>query len=76
VHRSIRNAEIAGMEYLRGVFRRASLSNTDDRNDLLGHPDSLVLSEDGVRQGRTRVAVDSAGTIVGFSTYRIAQSVT
>ena len=73
--RSIRNAVNAERDTLRGVFRRASLSNEDDRSYLLGHPESFVLSEEGVRQGRTRVAVESNGTIVGFASYRIAQSV-
>ena len=39
----IRNAE-ADMEDLLGIFRRASLSNENDRGLLQEHPEWLVLS--------------------------------
>jgi len=35
-------------------------------------PEWLVLSDQGVLEGRMRVAVDSDGTIVGFATYLIS----
>jgi len=67
----IRTAVVPDLEVLRGVFRRASLSNEGDRELLLAHPDSLVLSDEGIRQGRTRVAIEPGGGIVGFATWII-----
>ena len=49
---SIRDAEIADMDELQGVFQRASLSNENDRGPLLEHPEWLMLSDRGVREGR------------------------
>ena len=69
---SIRTAVVTDIESLRGVFRRASLSNDCDRHHLLAHPASLMLSDDGVRQARTRVAVESDGEImVGFASWLV-----
>jgi GNAT superfamily N-acetyltransferase len=65
----IRSAVVADLEVLRGVFRRASLSNEGDQELLLAHPASLVLSDEGVRDGRTRVAIEPGGAIVGFATW-------
>jgi ribosomal protein S18 acetylase RimI-like enzyme len=72
---AIRGAELADIEGLQGVFRRASLSNENDRGQLLEHPEWLVLSETGVREGRVRVAVDESDTVVGFATYLIGDGV-
>jgi GNAT superfamily N-acetyltransferase len=71
----IRDAETTDMDDLRGVFRRASLSNENDRGLLREHPEWLVLSDQGVIEGRTRVAVDDAGTVTGFATYLISDGV-
>jgi ribosomal protein S18 acetylase RimI-like enzyme len=68
----IRDAELTDMDDLRGVFRRASLSNKNDRGLLQEHPEWLVLSDEGVLDGRMRVAIDDDATIVGFATYLIA----
>jgi len=68
---SIRDAGIADMEDLQGVFQRASLSNENDRGPLLEHPEWLVLSDKGVLEGRTRVAVGEGDVVVGFATYLI-----
>jgi ribosomal protein S18 acetylase RimI-like enzyme len=68
----IRDAELTDMDDLQGVFRRASLSNENDRGLLQEHPEWLVLSDDGVLDGRVRVAVDDDDTVVGFATYLIA----
>jgi GNAT superfamily N-acetyltransferase len=68
----IRYAALSDMEELQGVFRRASLSNEDDREHLLAHPESLVLADDGVREHRRRVAADSSGSIVGFASFLIS----
>jgi GNAT superfamily N-acetyltransferase len=53
---------------VRGVFRRSSLANAGDRGVLLAHPDVLIWAGGSLRDGRTRVAVDAGGTIVGFAT--------
>jgi hypothetical protein len=68
---SIRDAGMADLENLRGVFQRASLSNENDRGPLLEHPESLVLSDNGVMEGRMRVAVGEGDAVVGFATYLI-----
>jgi len=49
------------------VFARASLSNVGDRDALLAHPEALVLEEDGIAEGLTRVATNG-DDIVGFAT--------
>ncbi len=51
----IRDAEITDMDDLQGLFQRASLSNQHDRGLLLEHPEWLVLSKEGVLEGRMRV---------------------
>jgi GNAT superfamily N-acetyltransferase len=68
---SIRAADMTDMEHLQGVFRRASLSNEGDRGPLLEQPEWLVLNNSGVLEGRTRVAVEDDGAVVGFATYLI-----
>jgi GNAT superfamily N-acetyltransferase len=68
----IRTAVAADFEVLSGIFRAASLSNPGDREFLLARTEALVLSDAGVRQGRTRVAVDPDGTIDGFAICLIA----
>jgi len=68
----IRDAETTDMDELQGVFRRASLSNENDRGLLQEHPEWLVLSDEGLQEGRTRVAVDDDGTVAGFVTYLIS----
>jgi len=71
----IRYADMSDMADLRGIFRRASLSNEDDREQLFANPDSLVLAEDGVRELRTRVALDMSESIIGFASYLISGNV-
>lgn len=68
----IRDADITDMHDLQGVFRRASLSNENDRALLLQHPEWLILSNEGVLEGRMRVAMDEDGGVVGFATYAIS----
>jgi ribosomal protein S18 acetylase RimI-like enzyme len=73
---AIRTAVLADMDCLSEVFRRASLSNEGDRDHLLAHPESLVLSDDGVRQGRTRVAVGpDHHEVVGFASWLVKDGV-
>jgi ribosomal protein S18 acetylase RimI-like enzyme len=50
------------------VYRRASLSNEGDRDNLLAHPEFLILGPDGLAEGRTHVA-EQDGTVVGFATW-------
>ena len=40
---TIRYAVVSDMAELRGIFRRASFSNENDREQLVAHPESLVL---------------------------------
>ena len=69
---AIRAAVLADLEALRGVFRRASLSNSGDRGHLLANPEHLVLSDTGIAEGRTRVAVDPEAGIVGFASWLVS----
>ena len=64
---ALRQAVPADLPALAEVFRRASLSNDGDRAALLAHPEVVDLDDTGVREGRTRVAVDDS-RIVGFAT--------
>jgi GNAT superfamily N-acetyltransferase len=50
------------------VFRRASLSNAGDRDNLLAHPEHLILGPEGLAEGRTYVAEED-GSVVGFATW-------
>ncbi len=59
---SIRAAVPADLDAVRDVFRRASLSNDDDRASLLAHPEALELAA-----LPSRVAVVE-GRVVGFAT--------
>jgi GNAT superfamily N-acetyltransferase len=51
-----------------GVYRSASLSNAGDRDNLLAHPEYLVLEPEGLAEGRTLVA-EEEGALVGFATW-------
>src|SRR5690349_3045880 len=50
------------------VYRSASLSNADDRDNLLAHPEYLVLGPEGLAEGRTYVA-EEEGSVAGFATW-------
>jgi ribosomal protein S18 acetylase RimI-like enzyme len=50
------------------VYRSASLSNAGDRDNLLAHPEYLVLGAEGLAEGRTYIAEDG-GSVVGFATW-------
>lgn len=50
------------------VYRRASLSNAGDRDNLLAHPEYLLLAPEGLAEGRTYVAEED-GSVVGFATW-------
>lgn len=64
----VRTAGAGDLPALREVYRRASLSNEGDAPALLANPHFLELPEDHVRAGRTRVATDDDGAVVGFAT--------
>jgi GNAT superfamily N-acetyltransferase len=51
-----------------GVYRRASLSNAGDRDNLLAHPEYLILGPEGLAEGRMYVA-EEGGSVVGFATW-------
>jgi ribosomal protein S18 acetylase RimI-like enzyme len=72
---TIRNARLTEMPELQGIYERASLSNEQDHGRLLDNPEWLVFTEDGVREGRTRVAADHRDSAVGFATYRIVDGI-
>jgi GNAT superfamily N-acetyltransferase len=50
------------------VYRRASLSNAADRDNLLAHPEYLVLGREGLAEGRTYVAEED-GAVAGFASW-------
>jgi GNAT superfamily N-acetyltransferase len=56
------------------VYRSASLSNAGDRDNLLAHPEYLVLGPEGLAEGRTYVAEED-GSLVGFATWIEARGV-
>jgi GNAT superfamily N-acetyltransferase len=64
----IRDAVPGDLAVLREVFRRSSLSNGGERENLLAHPEVLELSGAAVAEGRTRAAVTD-GRIVGFASW-------
>jgi len=70
---AIRDAVLGDLNALREIFRRASLSNEGDRRLLAEHPEFLELSDAGVREGRTRIAV-MANAPAGFATLAIRAS--
>src|SRR4051794_9429972 len=63
---SVRDAVPGDEPALARIFRRASLSNAGDRDVLLAHPEALTLPDDVLASGRTRVATDADGAVVGF----------
>ena len=46
----------ADLPVLRDLYRRASLSNSGNAAALLAHPEALILTEEGIGAGRSRVA--------------------
>jgi GNAT superfamily N-acetyltransferase len=62
----IRAAGPADVAALKDLYRRSSLHNDGDRDNLLADPEVLDWSDDAVRAGRTWVATARDGPIVGF----------
>ena len=73
--RLIRLGTLADLPAAAGVYRRASLSNAGDRDNLLAHPDYLILRPEGLAEGRTYVA-EEEGSVAGFATWARADGVT
>jgi N-acetylglutamate synthase-like GNAT family acetyltransferase len=67
----IRAACTGDLPALRDVFRRSSLSNEGDRDLLLARPEVLELTDVGITEGRTQVAVGADDEILGFITTRL-----
>lgn len=63
----IRQSRLEDLGELTEIFRDASLSNAEDRENLLAHPEFLVLSDTAIVDGHLRVA-EIDGVIVGFAT--------
>jgi GNAT superfamily N-acetyltransferase len=68
---SIRNASDGDSAVLRSIYRRASLSNSGDREVLLKNAESLLWDDKLISSGGVRVLVDADGAIVGFATTAI-----
>jgi GNAT superfamily N-acetyltransferase len=64
----IRLGTAADLPAAASVYRRASLSNAGDRDNLLAHPEYLILGPEGLAEGRTHVAEED-GSVVGFATW-------
>ena len=73
--RLIRLGTLADLPAAERVYRRASLSNAGDRDNLLAHPEYLVLGPEGLAEGRMYVAEED-GSVVGFATWARADGVT
>jgi GNAT superfamily N-acetyltransferase len=63
----IRDAVPDEVGALEDLQRRASLVWEDYRDQLLAHPDAIVLDPAAVTDGLVRVAVDDSGRRLGFS---------
>jgi GNAT superfamily N-acetyltransferase len=62
----IREAQMSDVAALSDLYRRSSLSNDGDRDQLLAAPGALIFDAAAVHAGRTRVA-EVHGRIVGFA---------
>lgn len=60
----------ADLPVLRVLYRKASMSNSGNVAALLAHPEALQLTDEGISEGRTRVATWTGDHIVGFATTR------
>jgi GNAT superfamily N-acetyltransferase len=64
----IRLGRPADLPAASNIYRGASLSNAGDRDNLLAHPEHLILGPAGLAEGRTYVA-EEEGSLVGFATW-------
>ena len=60
----------ADAEAMQEIFRAASLSNEGDRDELLAHPQFLLLPADLPASGRAVVTVDESYGPVAFASLR------
>ena len=67
----IRNAIVEDAAALADVFRRSSLSNEADRENLLANPELLEYREILIPAGLTRLAVADQGHVAGFVSFSI-----
>jgi GNAT superfamily N-acetyltransferase len=65
---SVRRATAEDVPALSDIYRRSSLSNVADRAGLLASPHLMEWAGDGVTAGRTQVAVETGGRLLGFAT--------
>ncbi len=65
-----RPATEADAEAMQEIFRAASLSNEADRDELLAHPELLVLPADLPQSGRAVVTIDDSHGPVAFASLR------
>jgi GNAT superfamily N-acetyltransferase len=72
---TLRDATLPDHQVLEDVFRRASLSNENDRDRLMEHPEWLALPTQGIREGRMRLAADEDNVVVGFATFHVNDGV-
>jgi GNAT superfamily N-acetyltransferase len=70
----IRLGTLADLSAATEVFRSASLSNAGDRDNMLAHPEYLVLGPEGLAEGRTYVAEED-GSLAGFATWAGASGI-
>ncbi len=64
----IRLGVLADLPAATEVYRSASLFNAGDRDNLLAHPEHLILGPEGLAEGRSHVAEED-GLLVGFATW-------
>jgi len=66
----IRTARQEESDSLREIHRRASYIWPDDVGDLEANPNIFGVDPAALAAGRVRVALDTAGELVGFATWR------
>jgi GNAT superfamily N-acetyltransferase len=64
----IRLGTAADFSAVTSVYRRASLANSGDRENLRAHPEYLILGPEALAEGRTYVAEEN-GSVVGFASW-------
>ena len=64
----VRPGVLDDLAVLSDLFRRSSLANSRNVAALQAHPEVLLLTDEGIRAGRTRVATRAGNDIVGFAT--------
>jgi GNAT superfamily N-acetyltransferase len=65
-----RIATAAGAEAMQEIFRLASLSNEGDRDELLAHPEFLILDPELAPSGRAVVVTADCSGPIAFASHR------